>query len=91
MDMSEEHPASKPVLVTGANGYIASWLVKKLLESGSLVHATVRNPEDKAKVGHLLKLGFEFPGKLELFKADLLRDESFDGFDFGHGVGLVGV
>ena len=25
---------SKPVLVTGANGYVASWLVKKLLEEG---------------------------------------------------------
>lgn len=76
--MAEEQSTSKPVLVTGANGYIASWLVRKLLESGRHVHATVRNPGDKAKVGHLLRLGDEFPGKLALFKADLLQDASFD-------------
>ena len=38
---------SKPVLVTGANGYVASWLVKQLLEVGFTVHAAVRNPENK--------------------------------------------
>lgn len=76
--MTEAHSTKTPVLVTGANGYIASWLVRKLLESGRQVHATVRNPADKAKVGHLLKLGNEFPGKLELFKADLMQDASFD-------------
>ena len=25
---------TKPVMVTGANGYVASWLVKRLLEDG---------------------------------------------------------
>ena len=40
---------SKPVLVTGANGYVASWLVKQLLEVGFTVHAAVRNPENKEK------------------------------------------
>lgn len=47
---------SKPVLVTGANGYVASWLVKKLLDEGITVHAAVRDPSnDKKKikkVGH---------------------------------------
>ena len=38
---------SKPVLVTGANGYVASWLVKLLLEQGFTVHAAVRNPDNK--------------------------------------------
>ena len=45
--------SDKPVLVTGANGYVASWLVKNLLDAGNTVHATVRNPDDKAKMGHL--------------------------------------
>lgn len=40
---------SKPVLVTGANGYVASWLVKKLLDEGITVHAAVRDPNNVKK------------------------------------------
>ncbi|MQL72423.1 hypothetical protein Taro_004726 [Colocasia esculenta] len=36
--------AGKVVCVTGASGYIASWLVKLLLEKGYTVKATVRDP-----------------------------------------------
>lgn len=32
------------VCVTGAGGYIASWLVKYLLLKGYMVHGTVRDP-----------------------------------------------
>lgn len=32
------------VCVTGASGFIASWLVKLLLEHGYTVRATVRDP-----------------------------------------------
>ena len=32
------------VCVTGAGGFIASWLVKHLLEKGYTVRGTVRNP-----------------------------------------------
>ena len=35
---------TKPVMVTCANEYVASWLVKKLLDEGLTVHAVVRNP-----------------------------------------------
>lgn len=68
---------SKPVLVTGANGYVASWLVKQLLDEGLSVHATVRNPNDQSKVGHLLALAGAAE-RLTLFKADLLEDGVFD-------------
>lgn len=34
----------KVVCVTGASGYIASWLVKLLLQGGYTVKATVRDP-----------------------------------------------
>ena len=44
---------SKPVLVTGATGYVAGWLVKKLLEEGFTVHAAVRNPNNEKKLVHL--------------------------------------
>ena len=36
------------VCVTGAGGYIASWLVKLLLSRGYAVHATVRDPSKHA-------------------------------------------
>jgi len=34
----------KIVCVTGASGYIASWIVKFLLQRGYTVRATVRDP-----------------------------------------------
>ena len=37
----KEIDLSKPVLVTGGSGYIASWIVRLLLEKGSYVKATV--------------------------------------------------
>jgi nucleoside-diphosphate-sugar epimerase len=69
---------SAPVLVTGASGYIASWLVKYLLEAGHTVHGTVRDPNKPAGLEHLQKLSQAHPGKLKLFKADLLDAGSFD-------------
>ncbi|KAG9454267.1 hypothetical protein H6P81_007171 [Aristolochia fimbriata] len=62
--------------VSGGNGYVASLLVKKLLDRGYIVNATVRDPGNPAKVSHLLDL----PGseRLKLFKADLTVEGSFD-------------
>lgn len=71
------HDMSAPVLVTGATGYVAGWLVKRLLETGYTVHATVRDPSDPAKVGHLTRMGDDLPGTIRLFAADLLHDGSF--------------
>ncbi len=68
---------SKPVLVTGANGYVASWLVKKLLDNGITVHAAVRSPENKAKVGHLEEAAQNSPGTLKFFQADLLSPGAY--------------
>ncbi|XP_022841510.1 cinnamoyl-CoA reductase 1-like [Olea europaea var. sylvestris] len=45
----------KLVCVTGAGGFIASWLVKLLLEKGYTVRGTVRNPDDP-KNSHLREL-----------------------------------
>ena len=64
--------SSSPVLVTGASGYLASWIVKLLLEDGFSVRGTVRNLGDSSKTEHLRKLGDQFPGKLTLLEADLL-------------------
>ena len=67
-----------PVLVTGANGYVASWLVKRLLELGIDVHGTVRDPRDPARTGHLRTIARGCPGTLSLFRADLLDPDGFD-------------
>lgn len=68
---------SRVVCVTGASGFIASWLVKLLLERGYTVRASVRDPENLEKTGHLRMLQGANE-RLELFKADLLTNGSFD-------------
>lgn len=65
------------VCVTGASGYIASWLVKFLLERGYTVKASVRDLNDTKKTGHLLALEGA-KERLHLFKANLLEEGSFD-------------
>ncbi|MCO5555380.1 hypothetical protein L7F22_008926 [Adiantum nelumboides] len=67
----------KVVCVTGASGFIASWVVKLLLERGYTVRASVRDPENVAKTAHLMALP-KAKERLELFKADLLEEGSFD-------------
>jgi dihydroflavonol-4-reductase len=69
--------ASAPVLVTGASGYVAGWIVKALLDAGVTVHAAVRNPDDAGKVRHLVTAADASPGTLRLFAADLLREGSY--------------
>ncbi|KAK7294038.1 hypothetical protein RJT34_16921 [Clitoria ternatea] len=64
----------KNVCVTGAGGFVASWLVKLLLSKGYTVHGTVRQPGSQ-KYEHLLKLE-KASENLKLFKADLLNYES---------------
>ncbi|KAI9078249.1 hypothetical protein K1719_039751 [Acacia pycnantha] len=69
--------AGKLVCVTGASGYIASWLVKLLLHRGYTVKATVRDPNDPKKVDHLLNLDGA-KERLHFIKANLLDEGSFD-------------
>lgn len=69
---------SKPVMVTGATGYVAGWLVKKLLEEGCTVHAAVRNPDKKSKLEHLNELALSNPGSIKYFKSDLLEPGSYE-------------
>ncbi|GMI81990.1 cinnamoyl coa reductase 1, IRREGULAR XYLEM 4 [Hibiscus trionum] len=62
------------VCVTGAGGFIASWMVKLLLEKGYTVKGTVRNPDDP-KNSHLRELDGANE-RLSLHKADLLDYQS---------------
>ncbi|KAK2641164.1 hypothetical protein Ddye_022927 [Dipteronia dyeriana] len=69
--------AGKVVCVTGASGYIATWIVKLLLARGYTVKATVRDPNNPQKTEHLHALDGASE-RLQLFKANLLEEGSFD-------------
>ena len=67
----------KPICVTGASGFIASWVVRELLENGYAVRATVRGLTEGNKYEYLTSL----PGatdRLELVQAELLTKGSYD-------------
>nr|AAC25960.1 dihydroflavonol 4-reductase [Fragaria x ananassa] len=68
---------SGSVCVTGASGFVGSWLVMRLLEHGYTVRATVRDPANLKKVRHLLELP-QAATRLTLWKADLDVEGSFD-------------
>ncbi|KAI0082031.1 D-lactaldehyde dehydrogenase [Panus rudis PR-1116 ss-1] len=64
------------VLVTGANGFVAVWLVRKLLQDGYYVRGTIRSP---TKGDYLKKLFRAFEDRLELVVIpDFLKDGAFD-------------
>jgi len=66
-----------PVLVTGGAGYVASWLVKYLLEDGYSVRITVRDKSDVAKYGHLEKIASSTRGSLVVYEGNLLEKDAF--------------
>jgi nucleoside-diphosphate-sugar epimerase len=68
---------TKPVLVTGATGYVAGVLIKQLLELGILVHATVRDVTKKEKYQYIQDVADRLNGTIKFFSADLLIDGSF--------------
>ncbi|KAG0537125.1 hypothetical protein BDA96_03G121200 [Sorghum bicolor] len=65
-----ETAAEQVVCVTGAGGFIGSWLVKELLQRGYAVRGTARDPED-SKNSHLLALDGA-QERLSLYHADVL-------------------
>ncbi|XP_059434796.1 tetraketide alpha-pyrone reductase 1-like [Corylus avellana] len=84
--MDEQVEFKGKVCVTGASGFLASWLVKRLLLSGYCVIGTVRDPANEKKLAHLLRLEGARE-RLRLVKADLMEAGSFDDAIMGcHGV-----
>ena len=57
---------SKPILVTGGTGYLASWIIKQLLDEGKEVRTTVRNLSQKDKSAHLTALAVKRQGDIDL-------------------------
>lgn len=77
LNMTLQH-STAPVLITGASGYIASWVIQKLLKQGYTVHATVRDLNKTQSYTHLEQIADSSPGTLKLFEANLLKPGSFD-------------
>jgi len=75
--MDFEMTNSKKVMVTGATGYIASWIVKYLLDEGYTVHAAIRNSSDEKKIKHLEKIKSSSKGTIRYFESDLLSPNSY--------------
>ncbi|QQE11368.1 NAD-dependent epimerase/dehydratase family protein [Planctomycetota bacterium] len=67
----------KPVMVSGATGYVAGWIVKKLLDEGLTVHAAVRDPGNAEKLKYLNALAEKSEGTIKYFKSDLLDEGSY--------------
>ncbi|KAJ7033273.1 D-lactaldehyde dehydrogenase [Mycena alexandri] len=68
--------SSGKVLVSGANGYVAVWVVRTLLEEGYSVRGAVRSV-DKGK--HLAELFTSYGDKFELVVVpDITQDGAFD-------------
>ncbi len=68
---------ANPILVTGATGYVAGWIVKRLLVRGFTVHAAVRDPANEDKRRHLDELAAGAPGTIRYFASDLLAPGSY--------------
>jgi dihydroflavonol-4-reductase len=68
---------SKPVMITGATGYVAGWIVKKLLDEGLTVHAPVRDHKNTEKLQYLNKIAGNAPGTIKFYEADLLEAGSY--------------
>eukprot|EP00906_Rhabdomonas_costata_P025656 RCo036650 len=73
-------PDRAVVAVTGASGFIGSFIVKELLARGFQVRACVRNKDDPEKTEHLRALTREplCTGTLSLYSADLTHPGSYD-------------
>jgi nucleoside-diphosphate-sugar epimerase len=77
--MTAVSPADGPIAVTGASGYIASWIVRDLMEQGYRVRGCVRDRNKPEKVEHLLAMnGAGLRGRVELFEGDLFEPGSYD-------------
>ena len=73
--MSSALQAGDLVCVTGANGFIASHLIRDLLQAGYRVRGTVRDPSNVEKTAHLFAMAAEAEAadRFELVASDLLQ------------------
>jgi len=77
MDTSTSKLRDEIVCVTGATGFVASHIIKILLEDGYIVRGTVRSASETKKFQYLLDLD-KIGNRLTFYSANLTEDGSFD-------------
>lgn len=77
-DFTPVIPAGETILVTGANGYIATHVADQLLAAGYRVRGTVRSPEKSKWLEELFEKSYG-PGKFELVQvANIIEEGAFE-------------
>ena len=72
-------PASGPIVVTGASGYIGAWIVRDCVNQGYEVRACVRDAGNPSKTDHLMAFNHaNLRGSVSLFESDLFNEGSYD-------------
>ena len=71
-------PSSKPILVTGASGFVALHTIIQLLQQGYKVRATLRTLSRETEVREVIGKHVEIKDSLEIVSADLLQDTGWD-------------
>jgi len=69
---------SKPILVTGASGFVALHTIIQLLQQGYKVRATLRTLAREAEVRETIGKQVEVGDNLEIVGADLTQDSGWD-------------
>lgn len=70
--------SSTTVLVTGANGFIATHCILQLLQQGYCVRGTLRNLARQVEIRQMLAKHVDAQARLEFVSVDLLKDDGWD-------------
>ncbi len=71
-------PSSKPILVTGASGFVAIHTIIQLLEQGYRVRATMRSLSGEAEVRETISKYGQANDRLEIISGDLEQDSGWE-------------
>jgi dihydroflavonol-4-reductase len=71
-------PTSKPILVTGASGFLATHTIIQLLEQGYKVRGTLRTLSRESEVRETISKHISANERLDFVPADLLQDSGWD-------------
>ena len=71
-------PSSKPILVTGASGFVALHTIIQLLQQGYKVRATLRTLSREAEVRETIAKYTQTNDRLEIISADLEQDAGWN-------------